>query len=264
MFPPKLIASDIDGTLIPYGASALPRELFPLIRRLGTAGILFCPASGRQYHSMRRAFAPVADEICFLCENGAVVFGVGAEEEAPLLSKTAMPRAEAEALAREIGAVSGLGAVISGQNMSYLPDASPSLLRDLNERLGNRVAAIGDPGEVPEEIIKVSAYCPQGVREPFALLAPRWGTRFHAAEAGPVWIDFTLADKGSGIRGLCETLGIDPAEVWAFGDNYNDVSMLESVGTPWLMESAAEPLRARFPRRCASVTQELEALLRSL
>ena len=97
----KLIASDIDGTLMSYGETSLPPALFGLIRRLRAAGVLFCPASGRQYHSLRQLFAPVADEVCFLCENGAVVFGPGTEETAPVLSKTAMSRDEALSLARD-------------------------------------------------------------------------------------------------------------------------------------------------------------------
>lgn len=59
----RLIASDIDGTLLPYGAAALDPALFGLIRRLRDRGVLFCPASGRQYHSLRRLFAPVADAV---------------------------------------------------------------------------------------------------------------------------------------------------------------------------------------------------------
>lgn len=89
----KLIVSDIDGTLIPYGKKELPEALFPLISRLRRAGVLFCPASGRQFHSLRKLFAPVAEELAFLCENGAAIFGPGTEADAPLLSKTPMPRA---------------------------------------------------------------------------------------------------------------------------------------------------------------------------
>lgn len=37
----------------------------------------------------------------------------------------------------------------------------------------------------------------------------------------------------------------------AFGDNYNDLPMLELAGRPYLMESAAEELRARFPSAAA-------------
>ena len=39
-----LIVSDIDGTLLPYGATELDAGLFPLIARLRRQGVLFCPA----------------------------------------------------------------------------------------------------------------------------------------------------------------------------------------------------------------------------
>lgn len=264
MTKPKLICSDIDGTLIPYGESVLPGELFPLIRRLGEAGILFCPASGRQYHSLRRLFAPVCDEVCFLCENGAVIFGPGTEETAPVLSKTVIPRADALALARDMMAVPGVDTCISGLNTTYLPHASAAMMADMENRLGNRVKAIRDPEEITEDIIKISVFCPVSLEPAKAALGPRWGEQYHMAEAGPVWIDFTLADKGTGIQGLCGALAIDPGEVWAFGDNWNDVSMLERVGTPWIMSRAAAQLRERFPRRCENVLDELEKCLQNL
>ena len=37
----RLIASDIDGTLIPYGSAALDPALFGLIRRLRDRGVQF-------------------------------------------------------------------------------------------------------------------------------------------------------------------------------------------------------------------------------
>ena len=68
----RLIASDIDGTLLPYDETVMPQRLFPLIRRLRERNILFCPASGRQYHSMRTLFAPVYVP-ALLVRNGAEV-----------------------------------------------------------------------------------------------------------------------------------------------------------------------------------------------
>jgi len=35
--------------------------------------------------------------------------------------------------------------------------------------------------------------------------------------------------------------------VMAFGDNYNDVSMLDIVGVPYIMDGAAAPLREKYP-----------------
>lgn len=259
----KLIASDIDGTLLSYGETTLPPALFGLIRRLRSAGVLFCPASGRQYHSLRQLFAPVADEVCFLCENGAVVFGPGTEESAPVLSKTAMPRREALDLIRDIAALPESHALVSGQNVSYLWNWPEQLRRDFQSWTGNLVRPAEGAEDIREDIIKVSAHCPSPAAAAQAL-GPRWGKRFHMAEAGPIWLDLTLADKGSGLRGLCRSLGVETADAAAFGDNWNDVSMLETVGTPWLMSAAAPALRERFPRQCASVLAVLEDILREL
>ena len=41
----------------------------PLLHDLAEDGILFCPASGRQYTSLRKLFAPVADCCVFLCRK---------------------------------------------------------------------------------------------------------------------------------------------------------------------------------------------------
>lgn len=73
----RLVTCDIDGTLLHGEETSIDTETLEEIRRLREKGILFCPASGRQYHSLRRLFAPVQDEIAYICENGSVVFGPG-------------------------------------------------------------------------------------------------------------------------------------------------------------------------------------------
>lgn len=258
----QLIVSDIDGTLIPYGCHDLPRTLFPLVAALGEKGVLFAPASGRQYQSLKRLFAPVIDRVCVLCENGAVIFGPERDGTAPVLSKSVMPRADAEALSRDIAACPGLGVLISGENTSYIcGGVREELARDLRDRLGNNVVEVEGPGEVPEEIVKVSAFCPDGTDLPAQRLAPRWGRPYNMAVAGPDWLDFTLANKGTGLRGLCAALGIGLEDVMAFGDNWNDVPMLELAGYPYLMDTAHPGLKRRFPRQCSSVEEVLEELL---
>ena len=57
----KLVATDIDGTLIRESSSVLPEEIFDLIRELRKRDIYFAAASGRQYMGLKRLFAPVAD-----------------------------------------------------------------------------------------------------------------------------------------------------------------------------------------------------------
>ena len=56
-----------------------------------------------------------------------------------------------------------------------------------------------------------------------------------------------LCQQGLGVRSICKTLDIALADVMAFGDNYNDVSMLDIVGVPYIMDGAAAPLREMYP-----------------
>ena len=73
----KLVASDLDGTLLLHKAQSLPEEIFSLIRQLEELGIMFVAASGRQYPNMTKLFAPVASEISYISENGALAVDHG-------------------------------------------------------------------------------------------------------------------------------------------------------------------------------------------
>ena len=80
------------------------------------------------------------------------------------------------------------------------------------------------------------------------------------AVAGQARLDFTLADKGTGIRQLCAALDVPQSDVMAFGDNYNDLPMLEAVGHPILMEGALAELLSRFSNRCSRAEHTLASL----
>ena len=135
--------------------------------------------------------------------------------------------------------------MLSGQNTGYLMERDLGMLKRI-QFIGNRYQVIHDPSEVPEEITKVSVYLHEGVESYTERFVPRW-KEANCAVAGPYWIDTTFANKGIGVRSICKTLDIDLADVMAFGDNYNDVSMLDIVGVPYIMDGAAAPLREKYP-----------------
>ena len=166
----QLLALDLDGTLLPYGQSAVSGQALTLIRRLQARGVLFCPASGRQYSSLRRLFHPAADRLYYVCENGAVVFGPG--NPGPLLAKTAMDRRLAEELCRDILAVDQCEVLVSGVDTSYLCPKCPDVVDHVRYFVGNRVALSSRPEDIPEDMVKVSAYCRRGSAEAEPVLAP--------------------------------------------------------------------------------------------
>ena len=252
----KMICSDLDGTLLQYGRTEIGGEIFDQIRALARLGILFCPASGRQYTSLRKLFAPVAEHCVFLCENGGVVC-----REGKVIAKTPMPRQLAEVIAWDMwNGSEGKGEVmLSGENMSYLMERGLGV-HDRIHQIGNNHTVITDPAQIPEDIVKVSVYLPGGVEEYVDRFVPKW-TQANAAVAGPFWIDTTLATQSIADRRLCDVLGIDPADVMAFGDNYNDVAMLDLVGQPYIMQTAAAELRARYPRHTPRPEDTIRALL---
>lgn len=80
----------------------------------------------------------------------------------------------------------------------------------------------------------------------------------HTDVAGRCWLDFTLSAKQDGLAALCEKEGISMSEVMAFGDQHNDLGMLQAAGMPFLMETAPESVkRYGFPL-CADVLSTVE------
>ena len=235
----KMICSDIDGTLLQYGRKKLEGEIFDQIRALHDRGILFCPASGRQYTSLRLLFAPVADCCVFLCENGGVLF-----KDEHCIAENPMPRALAEEIAHDLWDRSdGQGEVmLSGQNCAYLMERGLGML-DRIQFIGNRYKVISDPSEIPEEIVKVSVYLHEGVEKYADRFVPRW-QQANCAVAGPYWIDTTTANKGVG-----------SAACWASPMTRSWPSA--TITTMWRCSTLSARLTSWTvpPRRCAHATR---------
>ncbi|MGW2712965.1 HAD hydrolase family protein, partial [Streptomyces sp. NPDC001356] len=90
----RLIVTDMDGTLLD-DAKRIPDGLWPMLAELRRRGVLFSPASGRQYATLFRQFEEVAEGMVFIAENGTYVVRDGVE-----LSSDPLDRSVAAAVAR--------------------------------------------------------------------------------------------------------------------------------------------------------------------
>ena len=69
----KLIATDIDGTLVADGTLDLNPEYYDVIKELKRRGTIVLAASGRQRASIEKVFTPVLGDISFISENGTCI-----------------------------------------------------------------------------------------------------------------------------------------------------------------------------------------------
>jgi len=253
----RLIACDVDGTLLGHGDTGLSDELYAQIAQLQRRGICFVPASGRQYLNLRDLFAPAGEELIYLSDNGALV-----TDHDHTVSKTCMPHPQDLELIRQIAAFDTLRVLASGERTVYILKNQPEYLEHIRDFVGPHVTEIDSFDAVAEPFIKISAFCPAGLDVSTEnYFHVRWDGLLNVAISGPRWLDFTCADKGSGLAMIAQQYDLDPQEIMAFGDNFNDLPMLRFAGTPYVVEGADPRVKAQVPYVCDRVESVLRRIL---
>jgi Cof subfamily protein (haloacid dehalogenase superfamily) len=258
----KLIASDLDGTLLHNGAQEVSNEIITYIKELSSRGILFVAASGRQYANLRRLFSPVQDEIAYICENGALVM-----YQDQIISKSCIDRTTGLELMEDIMNKGDCELLLSGQATSYIQPKNPYFAYFLEHIVHNNVTVVEDFHTVEEPFYKISICEEAGIAEnsgPYFI--NKWSSTLKTTISGFEWLDFTHPDtnKGHALQALCNHLHITTEQVMAFGDNYNDIEMLTTAKYGYVMEGAKEDIKRLTPFHTASVEQTIQKLLETL
>ena len=241
----KLIASDIDGSLLPEGTARLDPAYFAVIRELKKCGVLFAGASGRGAESVHYLFEPVARDILFMGHNGAY-----AMQDGKMLYE--MPFSE-ESLAKIMPIVRDVDNaffMVSAARDTVTECADEALLDWIRGGYGL------DPGRVPDvmdfrqPVLKIAVYAYGDPKDTSVMLARRLRGLAQVFISGAHWIDISPpgVSKGAGLARLGSLLDIRPDEIMAFGDNINDIPMLEYAGFSYAVENATDEAKkaARF------------------
>lgn len=258
----KLIACDLDGTLLQNNSQSLTPRIIELIDRLHEKGILFVAASGRQYPNMYRLFEPVSKHMAFICENGGFI-----KYKEEIIHKIAMDRALGLKLMEDIYKREGCEVLLSGENTSYINPKDNSYLIRMRDTVKNNITIIDDFNKVTEDFIKISVYEKTGIKEGNGPeLQNTWMNTFKSTISGYGWLDFTApsVNKGNALTILLNKFNIEPNQAMAFGDNYNDIEMLSLVTYGYAMENAVDDIKNRFNYHTSSVEDTLEDLLNKL
>lgn len=255
-----IFASDIDGTLIPEESTVIPDSVFRAVEAVHDAGCLFIAASGRQYPSLRTLFEPVADKMAFLIENGS---GLYYRDE--LVYAQVIERDLAIEIAKFVQATPNCEFLADGEGKScVIPKDRERYLHQLLEVQKLDIREISGFDRFPERTMKIAVWCTDGAACHSEAFQAAFGRSARIAVSGKSWIDFSASDKGAGLAAACDYFGVDRADTVAFGDNWNDVPMLDFAARPFLMRTANSQLLKRYPHHIADVPTEIQRMLKNL
>ncbi len=237
----KLVATDMDLTLLADDKS-MPEGVDGRIDALAACGIVFCAASGRPGLALRESFPDHHADMAIVADNGASVY---LRDE--LIYRDLIDRdLYHEVLSLAVG-TPGCVPVLCAFDDAYVLERD----RDHEDVVGiyyRSITYVDSFDALDVDSNKISIYFPawDSKKNLDEIYAPAFGTRLYLTCAGDEWLDCMNngVDKGSGIRHLVEHLGIELADVAAFGDTYNDIPMLDIVGHSYVMANAGEHMHA--------------------
>ena len=251
----RLIATDIDGTLVKESTSKIYPELLQAIRSFTDRGNYFCVASGRQYYSIEHMFDKVLDRIIYLAENGA---HVRYRDENILVKK--MRREYVEGIMKQLRPYYGqCETVVSTVDGSLLETKNQEFLSFFEKGYRNKYRIVEDVLEEKTDILKIAIYQKDSIRDlGESTLIPAWQDKVKTCMAGEEWVDFMDAsvDKGNALGVIQQYLGVSREETMAFGDNDNDIGLLQAAAESYAVENARETVKAQAKYICPSYQEK--------
>jgi Cof subfamily protein (haloacid dehalogenase superfamily) len=230
----RLVASDLDGTLLGSGGAVSPRTR-RAIEAVVAAGIHVVAATGRSQWTAEPLLAPVAGLDLSVCSNGASLYHVRRRES---LEEHAIADPVIDAI------LTGLAEHLPG--CFYGWETSVGLHYEVGF-IDHLLTHGRDPspplavGVRPAPIRKLMIA--HGDVQHYALLdqiTPLLPPGCLASTSGAPFVEVTGdgVHKAFGVERVCERLGIPPEEVVAFGDNHNDLALLQWAGRGIAMANA--------------------------
>jgi hydroxymethylpyrimidine pyrophosphatase-like HAD family hydrolase len=262
---PKLVALDIDGTLlIPdfekgFSAEQVTEAVAAAVLDTARAGAHVVLASGRAPLSMagvadRLGLTHIVEELTghrlhIVASNGSVVL-----RHAPMQVVHEVTFDASEAVRTVLEHVPGAAVAVEEHGVGY------------------RVNRLFPPGELDGEMIicdldemistdvsRVIIRDPDSTSEDFVNLARQLGLHGTNYFIGwTAWLDIAPegVSKASGLAWACNDLGVDAADVLAIGDGRNDIEMLQWAGRGVAMGQGPESVREAADHVTGSVKDD--------
>ena len=247
----RVIALDLDGTLLTPKKTLLPSSIEALARAR-EAGYQLIIVTGRHHVAIHPFYQALALDTPAICCNGTYLYDYHAKT---VLEADPMPVIKALQLIEMLNEhhIHGLmyvddamvyehptGHVVRTSNWALsLPEAQRPVFTQVSSlrQAAQEVDAIWKFALTDEDTTKLNTFAKQ-VEQTLGLECEwSWHDQVDIARTGN--------SKGKRLTQYVESQGGSMRDVIAFGDNYNDISMLEAAGTGVAMGNADDAVKAR-------------------
>lgn len=269
----KLIAFDLDGTLLKDNKELTPRTLNALLQA-SKAGTYLVPTTGRLYDGVPKEIRSLPFIRYVIAANGAQIYDA---KEGKTLHRAEMNLGEVRqffAYTRDLPAI--IGCYRGGQGFMGRSDMEKMAAYTHEKALLLMMRRVYSPVEDLEAFLLESGEPVQKLMLFFADLDERKrilrdmkeqlsGMSVTSSVANNIEVNARDANKGAALKYLREYLKIEREKTVAFGDGSNDITMLLEAGTGFAMENACPEAKEAADRIAPSneaegVALELEKL----
>jgi len=246
--PPRVVATDLDGTLLRSDGSISGRTRAAL-QRAERAGATVIFVSGRPPRWIDEVADAIGSHGLAICANGALVYDVLARE---VVEQHGMPAEVALRVARALReAVPGVTFAIERRlefgrepvfASRWLPPEG-AIEAEIEELLVEPVAKL---------LARHDDLDPAEFKQRAAQVVGSMAEATHSSPSALMEISAVGVSKASTLATVCEQRAVRAHEVVAFGDMPNDVPMLAWAGTSYAVANAHPEVVEVADHRCAA------------
>lgn len=251
----KLIACDIDGTLLGKDEKVIGRDVAEALEKQARSGKTIALASGRSYYSMKKIASSLsfAEDIYYICNDGAICVYKGKVLYHKQISIENLLRFSRNP------EYSSLPVMYYSSDFSYVTGTTPEFLDMLEENNIDALDPISGIYDVKAPIFKVGVYGFDKMPEKLAPCPFELRVCYNSYN----WLEYTsrFANKGLALSDLQMRLYVSKLDTAAFGDGDNDIEMFSKAKYTFAKRSGNKALCENAREHFDDVASAIDSIL---
>lgn len=241
----KAVFSDIDGTLL-NSEHVVTKDTREAIHKITEKGLLFTLSSARGPSGIEPIVQKNGFHCCIIAYSGALIL----DEDRHVLYENGMTVSDARKIIEfiEMRHLKLTWNIYTSNDWIVKDRTDPRVTRE--ENIVETSSREGDIDALPPDTIidKILCMCAPGTIQQTESEIKQAFPKFSIVKSSDILIEIMQngINKAQAVKHLCDIKNISIENTIAFGDNYNDLEMLETVSCGIVMGNAPLDIQNRF------------------